>query len=217
MKRNFENFDKYLDQLAGSIYAQPADDGHKAWTTDAFRKLVVPIRDKVSSVLDVGCGTGHSRPDFADAGIFEWVGCTLSDEEIQLAKEQGITLDKADFSFLPYYSNSFDMIFSRHSLEHSPMPLLTLMEWHRVSRKYLVVIVPSPDFWGVYGKNHFSVFPEGNWEALFAYSGWKIENRDRFMTSDPVFFPFFMPEVCREEVELPVPAQELEYRWLLKK
>ena len=46
-------------------------------------------------------------------------------------------LKNADYNFLEYPDNSFDLVFSRHSLEHSPFPVLTLMEWYRVARDFM--------------------------------------------------------------------------------
>jgi SAM-dependent methyltransferase len=77
-------------------------------------------------------------------------------------------------TFTDFDSESFDLVYSRHSLEHSPFPLLTLMEWHRIAKHWLLVILPNPEHYGWAGKNHYGVM---NWEQAEYFldrSGWKV-------------------------------------------
>jgi hypothetical protein len=37
---------------------------------------------------------------------------------------------EGDFHFIDSGGEIYDLIFARHALEHSPMPILALMEWH---------------------------------------------------------------------------------------
>ena len=68
--------------------------------------------------------------------------------------------------------------FPRHSLEHSPMPLLTLMEWHRVARQYLMLIVPNPDYYTYIGKNHYAVMDKQQLSWLLRRAGWRVVAKD---------------------------------------
>lgn len=43
---------------------------------------------------------------------------------------------------LPFADDSHDFVFSSHVIEHFPDPVKALLEWHRVARKYVVVIAP---------------------------------------------------------------------------
>ena len=69
---------------------------------------------------------------------------------------------------------SYDPLYSRHSLEHSPMPLLTLMEWHRITKKYLAVAVPSIEFVGYTGRNHYYILNQEQWKNLFNVAGFDV-------------------------------------------
>jgi ubiquinone/menaquinone biosynthesis C-methylase UbiE len=100
-------------------------------------------------------------------------GVTLGDD-YDVCRSKGLAVKFADMSFLPYEARSFDLIFARHVLEHSPMPLLTLMEWRRVSRKWLILVVPSLATFEWYGQNHYYVLLAQQWTGLIERAGWEI-------------------------------------------
>lgn len=170
MTRNYSYIEKYLDELTGDVYAQPPDDKHTALTWEVIDRWVSQI--EVGSVLDVGCGQGQAlRMLMEYAGRVE--GVTLG-EDYAVCKKAGLPVKLADMSFLPYAANEFDLIFARHVLEHSPMPLITLMEWRRVSRKWLILVVPSLTTFEWYGKNHYYVLLPQQWTGLIERAGWEI-------------------------------------------
>jgi SAM-dependent methyltransferase len=125
-----------------------------------------------TSVLDAGCGTGFCEEMFKVWNV-AYKGVCLGGDYI-VARDLGREVKRMDFHFLDYPDNSFDMIFARHSLEHSPMPLLALMEWARVSRYWLGIILPAPEWYGVKGINHYSVMHHEQIENLLTRAGWKI-------------------------------------------
>lgn len=169
--RNWNNHDSYLTELALSIYPQPEDPGH----TVLAQKVIDTWLSRMTTckfVLDLGCGTGFCQPMFEKWGV-EYEGICLGEDFI-VAQEKGRNVKKMDFSFLEYEDGSFDLLFARHSLEHSPMPLLTLKEWARASRFWLGLVLPHPDWYGYRGKNHFSVM---NHEQILNHldnAGWKV-------------------------------------------
>lgn len=152
--RNYANIDRYLNILARDIYRQPQDPGH----TGLARKVIDTWMSRMTtckSVLDVGCGEGFCQPMFERWGI-QYEGVCLAEDFIA-AQEQGRNVKKMDFSFLEYGDGQFDLVFARHSLEHSPMAILTLFEWERVARNWLGIVLPHPEWYGYFGKNHYSV------------------------------------------------------------
>ena len=161
--RDYTRIDQYLDSLQGDVYAQPEDAGH---TKDASRLCL--WAKNLGSVLDVGCGNGFCQqfiPDYTGIGL---------GQDIKDGKQMGRNVREMDFNFLTFDENSFDTVFSRHSLEHSPFPILTLMEWHRVARKKLVLCVPNPDHYTFTGRNHYSVSDAHQMAWWLRRSGWKI-------------------------------------------
>lgn len=169
--RDWSRMDQYVSKLYGDIYPQPEDSGH----TQYAERVIDYWMSRMStckSVLDAGCGTGFCQPLFEKWAV-SYEGVCLGDDFLE-AKKLSRNVKKMDFSFLEYDDKSFDLIFSRHSLEHSPMPLLTLLEWHRVSKSWLGIVLPSPDWFTYRGRNHYHVM---NWDQihnLLDVSGWNI-------------------------------------------
>jgi hypothetical protein len=84
-----------------------------------------------------------------------------------------------DFTFTDFADKEFDLVWARHSLEHSAMPLITLMEWERISSRYLIVVVPRPTTDLSYvGRNHYSVCNKEQLKFWLELSGWKILQDD---------------------------------------
>lgn len=170
--RNFENFDRYLDILLGDIYAQPSDFGHTAMASIVINKWV-GLLNPCRNVLDVGCGQGFTAPMFYQYGI-DFTGVAIGEDAKIASESKGLKVYNEDFHFLHFDDESFDLIFSRHSLEHSPMPLLALMEWQRVSRNWLCLVLPNAEHYGWAGLNHYSVMHPNQVEFLLDRAGWHI-------------------------------------------
>ena len=169
--RSYAHIDQYINQLYRDVYPQPDDSGH----TELAKKVINHWLARMTtchSVLDVGCGTGFCQPFFEKWDV-KYEGICLGDDFID-ATNHGRNVKKMDFSFLDYEDNSFDLIFSRHSLEHSPMPLLTLMEWGRVARSWLGLVLPAPEWYTFSGRNHYSVMNLEQIKNLLEVSGWSL-------------------------------------------
>lgn len=176
IERTYLHLDGYLNSLIEDVYPQPQDEGHTAWAFEAFDAIISPHTD-IQTVLDVGCGEAFMQEWFTKIGA-KYTGITLGKEDIVKAKELGRNVLEMDFSFLDFPDSSFDLILSRHSLEHSPMPLLTLMEWHRVSKKYLLLINPTPTGFGWAGRNHYSVMNSEQLEFLLDRANFRLLFRE---------------------------------------
>lgn len=169
--RDYSHIDQYITKLHGDIYNQPEDSGH----TQLAKKVIDYWMSRMNtchSVLDVGCGEGFCQPLFEKWDI-SYEGIAMG-EDVMQAQEQNRNVKKMDFNFLEYPDDSFDLIFSRHSLEHSPMPLLTLMEWHRVSKSWLGLVLPAPEWYTFKGQNHYSVMNLPQIEQLLDVADWNI-------------------------------------------
>jgi len=141
----------YFQTLKEQFYGPGRNDGDPAITS---AKLLIP--NDVKTVLDIGSGS-------EGAGFNEHVDLGLG----------------TDFHWLPYGDNSFDLVWARHALEHSPMPFFALLEWHRVTKKYLLIILPEPtpyiaEYWG-----HWSCLPDFGWRALFKKANLKLLKDER--------------------------------------
>lgn len=170
MDRDFTNINRYLNILMDDIYPQPPDKGHTDMAGTVIYKWVTNLACK--NVLDVGCGQGVAAPFFRELGV-EYTGIGLG-EDVDVCHQNGLHVLRMDYHFLEFPDDSFDLIFSRHSLEHSPMPLLALMEWERVSSNYLCVVLPNPEWFKWDGLNHYSVMHPNQVEFLLDRAGWHV-------------------------------------------
>lgn len=212
--------DKYLTNLRGDIYGQPTDHSHTAWAIDAMSGM---IPTGTASVLDVGCGHGFLRATFENVGI-QWSGVTLG-PDYEVCHQAGMAVYEADQTFLPFEDKTFDLIFARHILEHSPMPILTLMEWRRVSSKYLLLISPAPDWWGYRGKNHYSIAPKEQIRWWLERSGWRVLHEEVMNTSSGIFLHHWREELVnaghldpnKANTHFPAESKNVEYRFLCKR
>lgn len=165
MNRNFSRLNIFLNSLIPDIYPQPPDVGHTNMAMTLFDKWFRPYR-AIKTILDVGCGdTAFMREAFESLGMtYTGIAVGVSDPNVL----------NMDFTFTDFDDESFDCIFSRHSLEHSPMPLITLMEWNRISKSWLCLILPNPEVYGWAGRNHYGVLHPIQVEFLLKRAGWSI-------------------------------------------
>lgn len=173
--RNYKHFDISLNELVNDIYSQPADEGHTNMAMSVIRNWI-PKLVGCKSVVDMGCGQIAPQSEFEHLGI-EYTGVSIG-EDVVSARANLKNVVNMDMTFTDFPNESFDLVYSRHSLEHSPFPLLTLMEWHRVAKFWLCLVLPSPTFYGYKGKNHYAVM---NFDQLLQFlerSGWAIIWRD---------------------------------------
>jgi len=171
--RDYRHIDRYLTELQADVYPQPQDDQTQGLIAQ-LAKQWLPRLQGLDSILDVGCAQGQAIP-ILEKYCPNVVGATLGTDAM-VASQQGHTVYYADMSFLPFGEGEFKLLWCRHVLEHSPMPLITLMEWHRVARQWCICVVPTIEAHG-YGDasdQHYYVLHEKQWKNLFQRTGWHV-------------------------------------------
>ncbi len=175
--RDFSRLDKFLDGLRGEIYAEPPTEPAISITA----LMVNSLREKGIikagiDILDVGCGQGVALHHFREAGA-KAIGVTIG-ADYDVCKASGYDVVEADQSFLEFPDQSFDLLWCRHVLEHSPFPLFTLSEYFRLTRLggHVYVEVPAPDTTAQHQENpnHYSVFGLTAWRSLMVRTGFSI-------------------------------------------
>jgi ubiquinone/menaquinone biosynthesis C-methylase UbiE len=92
-------------------------------------------------ILDIGCGIGQ----FMEFDPKRSVGVDINTAAVKICKKKGLNVKVADMQSLPFKKNSFDGIFSSHTIEHFISPVEVMNEIRRVLKKggRLVLLTPN--------------------------------------------------------------------------
>jgi ubiquinone/menaquinone biosynthesis C-methylase UbiE len=178
---DFYRLEKHLDAIRKNITPDLGFQYHESLIDFGFRQFVE--KHPPRKALDIGVGTGYSLEKFKKLGISA-IGITQSDDEVKTATEKGYEVRFMDMAFLDFEDQDFDLVWCRHALEHSVMPVIALMEFERVLKPggYLYVEVPSDNVMSIENASHFSLFSDESWQELFRRAGFRLVFRGQFGT-----------------------------------
>ena len=170
----------YYDHVLGTVYDEGESHFHKNITRDVVERFIDPRNiHKDAKILDLGCGPGYFLDEMKTRGYTNVEGVTLSIEDANACVEKGHRVRRSDMNFLEDRDESVDMLFCRHSLEHSPFPYITLLEYNRILKPngFLYIEVPSPECDQPHheNKNHYSILGRDMWLALLQRTGFDIQ------------------------------------------
>jgi SAM-dependent methyltransferase len=175
----------YVDYLYQThIYDEGESGFHKDLTAQVVKGYIDPLNlPKDAHILDLGCGPGYFLDEMKDRGYTNVTGVTLSPGDIKICESKGHKIKKYDLSFIPqrdgYNDESVDFIFLRHAFEHSPYPIISLMEYNRLLKQngklYIEVPQPNCDRKHEWNLNHYSIFGEQQLAALLNRCGFEID------------------------------------------
>jgi SAM-dependent methyltransferase len=174
---------------ASHIYDEGDSQMHDHLTKQVLEQYIDPLNiPKDAVILDIGSGPGYFLDGMKERGYTNLTGVGLSEGDNKIARDKGHTIKEYDMSFLPqkdgYYDESVDFIFCRHSLEHSPYPIFTLMEYNRVLKQggklYIEVPAPNCERKHEYNLNHYSILGENQLAALLTRTGFDIDVFNNF-------------------------------------
>ena len=174
----------YIDWLYNNhVYDEGESGFHKDITakvvTDYIDPLALPLD---ANIQDLGCGPGYFLDEMKSRGYTNACGVTLSPGDIKICESKGHRVLPLDLSFLPedqgYRDETVDLIFLRHALEHSPFPMISLIEYNRVLKQggYVYIEVPAPgcERQHEYNLNHYSILGEQMLAGLLQRAGFGI-------------------------------------------
>jgi 2-polyprenyl-3-methyl-5-hydroxy-6-metoxy-1,4-benzoquinol methylase len=98
-----------------------------------------------ASLLDAGCGEGHTLDTLADLLPERVAGFDINPDCVAFARQrlpQHIELQAASIYEIPYPDNHFDVVVCCEVLEHLDRPHEALAELKRVARQHLIISVP---------------------------------------------------------------------------
>ncbi len=100
-----------------------------------------------SSILEVGCGTGHFARFFETLGL-RAVGLDISPAMLAEARRHGLRVAvHADALHLPFADGAFDLVAMITTIEFLRDPLAALQETSRVARRGLILGVINRKGW----------------------------------------------------------------------
>jgi ubiquinone/menaquinone biosynthesis C-methylase UbiE len=135
---------EYFDRLVGTIGDfNPFTD--RGWRTLARRFGAVTGGRSGLRLLDVGCGTGHSRRIYAGQ-VGSYTGIDLSLGSLRVAQGQFAgSWVQADAFRLPFVDGAFDVVAFSSVLHHLPERVPALREARRVLRDGGLVFAYDPN------------------------------------------------------------------------
>jgi ubiquinone/menaquinone biosynthesis C-methylase UbiE len=137
---------RYFDDLVSEVGDfNPLQAG--AWAT-LRRRFATAVQGRTGlALLDVGCGTGHSRQVYVDH-CASYSGIDLSLGALRLAsrREPGSWL-RADACQLPFPSASLDVVAFSSVLHHIPERRVALAEACRVLKPGGLALAFDPNLW----------------------------------------------------------------------
>jgi len=163
--RNFTQIDRSLDALAADVYNEIPTEHHTAASCKTAQTLLTGLQ--ITDALELGCGSAPTL-DWLKARGVKTLGVSLGSEPCDHA------LVHADMHFSGLPTSSADLVIARHTLEHSPMPLLMLFEMARLSRRYALVVVPCDEQIWIDWPNHYSVLSKPMWRKLFTRARFRV-------------------------------------------
>jgi SAM-dependent methyltransferase len=169
----------YYDHVLGTVYAEGESPFHLAITQDVVGRFIKPWQLPVTaSIIDLGCGVGYFLDCMRELGYTNVKGIGLSNDDLEECRRKGHTVQRGDMNFLDDPDESVDLLFSRHSLEHSPFPYITLLEYNRVlkpgGKLYIEVPQPSCELRHEDNKNHYSILGLDMWASLLKRTGFDV-------------------------------------------
>jgi len=169
-----------VEKSLSTVYTEHPSELHTAITEEMIEGLSKRFDNGVNTILDVGCGMGVAWPTFRKV----WPDCLITvvtpDKleksnaiEAGLAWEGRILSDVTDDK-----GTGYDLIWARHSLEHSTSPFLDLLLIKGLLSPtgwfYMEVPAPGTACKHECNPNHFSVMGKLMWLSLLDKVGLEI-------------------------------------------
>lgn len=184
---DYQKFHGFEQRALATVYPEEAGGFHDDVIPQLARQFLPYFHlDSHARILDIGSGPGVFARAAHTHGYSNVTSVTLSGEDVAACQAQGLPVITASMTDLPLPDQSVDFIWCRHALEHSPYPVFTLWEWHRVlvAGGQAWIEVPAPDneraYMHEFNPNHYSIMGERMWTALFERAGFQVTAHWRY-------------------------------------
>ena len=170
----------YYDYALNTVKDEGEDPVLERITEQVIENFIVPLKlKKNSKILDIGSGVGYFSDHMKKLGYNDITSTSMTEGDKSALKAKGHKYISTDINFIKQPDASYDFIFCRHALEHSPFPYFALLEYNRLLKESgtLYVEMPRPD--GTKGvetyPEHYSVMGEVALQSLVDRAGFDIE------------------------------------------
>jgi len=199
----FERFRDVLELTVAQTYPEVPSGLHQGVTALMLDRIITACAvPRNGRILDVGCGQGPALDLLRDRG-YRAVGITINAEDLRVCRDHGHEVYAMDQSFLEFPNGEFDLVWARHCVEHSVMPFITLLGFHRVLKDgaFLYLEVPSPDTACHHERNcnHYSTLTKSAWLALLDRCGFRVMWENDFVFQPEAGEDTYFMFVCRRD------------------
>ncbi len=207
---SLQRFTDFVRAVALQTYPEVESAVHTSITREQLQRVVQRFALPAGAhVLDVGCGQGPALDALREMG-YAATGITVNEEDLAVCRTKGHSVRNMDQSFLEFAPETFDLVWARHCLEHSFLPLFTLAGFKRVLKPggHLYVEVPSPDTPCNHetNPNHYSVLGRSAWRSLLIRSGLTVDAEDTVKLDTPSGPDEYFIFVCSNRKVVPPDA-----------
>lgn len=168
-----------LDKALSTVYTEQPSELHTAITKGMIEALAERVdRSKIRTILDVGCGMGVAWPFFDEQFDKPEIHVVTPDEtERGNAIKEGKKVLARVVNEMPV-TRGYDLIWARHSLEHTIYPYSDLLKLRQLladdGLMYVEVPAPGTICNHEFNPNHYSVFGSRMWMSLFDKTGFEV-------------------------------------------
>ena len=154
----FSDYDDYINSqvIQGMSHEKNSDTWRNGQRRCIQEKFLNINRDQ--KILDICCGDGIGLQKLKEMGFNNIWGAEICDEKIKFAKEFA-TVIKTDICLGPFeFNQTFDIIYSSHSLEHVLNPFYTIKNIAKFLNDdgIFIIVLPYIDLNGADpNKEHF--------------------------------------------------------------
>jgi SAM-dependent methyltransferase len=160
-------------------------------------------------MLDVGCGTkpkGDVNIDFFRRGFNPQTGDQIQGEFMSPQKIKNFII--SDATHLPFKDESFEVVFSSHTIEHVQNPSAMLREMCRVAKRKVIIRCPHRKGSGAKMPYHFNYFDEDWFKKASDILGVKS---NQFISSYDYPITSRLKKICPSKVQTTLPWRALRH------
>jgi ubiquinone/menaquinone biosynthesis C-methylase UbiE len=142
------DFHAYISTQKNKYESFESSSQHYIIGQERFLNQMFADINKEDKILDIACGDGVGLKWFRDNGYKNVFGFELNENKVQIAKQTGFEIFIGDMHNLNCFNdNTFDVVYSSHTLEHALNPFQVLSEFKRILKNsgIFILVIPFPD------------------------------------------------------------------------